>query len=60
MLHIKKYKFDVWTVISLAIMATFALTLLYPMIKIFRLAVIDSNGHFTLQNFITFFSKRTM
>jgi len=57
MLTLKKHKFDVWTVISLVIMATFVLTLLYPMIKIFRLAVIDSNGHFTLQNFITFFSK---
>ncbi|MCR5290184.1 MAG: iron ABC transporter permease [Treponema sp.] len=53
----KKWKFDVWTIVSIAIMGLFILCLLYPMIKIFRLAVLDSNGHFTMSNFITFFSK---
>ena len=56
MLHNKR-KVDVWTFVSLVIMAAFILTLLYPMIKIFRLAVLDESGRFTLQNFATFFSK---
>ena len=54
MLHNKR-KVDVWTFVSLVIMAAFILTLLYPMIKIFRLAVLDESGRFTLQNFATFF-----
>jgi len=56
MLHNKR-KVDVWTFVSFIIMASFILTLLYPMIKIFRLAVLDESGRFTLQNFATFFSK---
>ena len=51
-----KKKMDVWLLISLGILALYALFLLYPMFSILK-SSIYANGEFTLQYFIQFFSK---
>lgn len=52
-----KGPFDVWKIISWTIMGLYALFLIYPLVRVLWSAVyID--GHFTLENFATFFGKK--
>ncbi|MBQ9841258.1 MAG: iron ABC transporter permease [Erysipelotrichaceae bacterium] len=51
-----KKKLDVWILISLGILAAYALFLLYPMFSILKSAVY-ANGEFTFEYFAKFFSK---
>ena len=52
----KKRKADVWTLLSLAILAVYGLFLLYPL---FRLLIesVTREGHYTFEYFIKFFSN---
>ena len=43
-----KQKFEVWTVISLVLLASFLLFLVYPMFGLLKQAVISPEGEFTL------------
>lgn len=48
---------DIWILISLLLLAFFALFFLYPIMMLFKEAVVTENG-FTLDNFRKFFSKK--
>lgn len=52
-----KQKFEVWTVVSLVLLASFLLFLVYPMFGLLKQAVISPEGEFTLSQFQKFFSK---
>lgn len=52
-----KKRLDPWVLVSLVILALYLLFLLYPMFNVLRRSVVDDQGRFTLQYFITFFSK---
>lgn len=52
-----KKKFEVWTVVSLVLLAAFLLFLVYPMVGLLKQAVITPEGEFTLKEFVKFFSK---
>lgn len=52
----KKKKMDVWLLISLGILALYALFLLYPMFSILK-SSIYADGKITFQYFVQFFSK---
>ena len=52
-----KQKFEVWTVISLVLLASFLLFLVYPMFGLLKQAVISPEGEFSLSQFQKFFSK---
>ena len=52
-----KKKFEVWTVVSLALLALFLLFLVYPMFGLLKQSVITPEGQFSLQEFAKFFSK---
>ena len=52
-----KKKFEVWTVVSLVLLASFLLFLVYPMFGLLKQAVISPEGEFTLSQFQKFFSK---
>lgn len=47
---------DVWKLVSLCVLATYGLFLLFPLFKLFKAAVVV-NGHFSLKSFGDFFSK---
>ena len=49
-------KRDVWSLVSIAIIAMYALILIYPLFILLRRSVIV-DGHFTLEAFKTFFSR---
>jgi iron(III) transport system permease protein len=51
-----KKKFDVWHVITISLIALYALFLLYPLFCILKESII-SNGQFSLEHFVKFFSK---
>lgn len=53
----KTKKFELWTIISLVLLATFLLFLVYPMFGLLKQAVISPEGNFTLVQFQNFFSK---
>lgn len=50
-------KFEVWTVISIVIMAAFILFLVYPMFGLLKQSVISPEGEFSFNQFAKFFSK---
>ncbi|MBQ4652179.1 MAG: iron ABC transporter permease [Oscillospiraceae bacterium] len=50
-------KFEVWTVISIVIMAAFILFLVYPMFGLLKQSVISPEGEFGFNQFAKFFSK---
>ena len=50
-------KFEVWTVISIVIMAAFILFLVYPMFGLLKQSVISPEGVFSFDQFVKFFSK---
>ena len=47
----KKKRFEVWTLVSIALLASFLLFLVYPMFGLLRQAVITPDGEFTLAEF---------
>ena len=51
-----KQKFEVWTVVSVALLASFILFLVYPMFGLLKQSVFDSAGEFTMANFERFFT----
>lgn len=53
----KTKKFELWTIISLVLLATFLLFLVYPMFGLLKQAVISPEGNFTLVQFQNFFNK---
>ena len=50
-------KRDIWKLVSFAVIAVYAVFLLYPLYTLLKQAVY-SDGHFTLEAFKTFFSKK--
>jgi len=50
-------RFDTWTIVTIAFLALFCLILIYPMFEILKQSVIDVDGHFTLKEFVKFFSQ---
>ena len=56
-MKIGKKKFELWTVISLVLLALFLLFLVYPMFGLLKQSVMNEDGQFTLQEFVKFFSK---
>ncbi len=52
-----KKKFEVWTVVSLVLLCSFLLFLVYPMFGLLKQAVITPEGEFSLAEFVKFFSK---
>lgn len=53
----KTKKFEVWTLLTILILAAFALFLIYPMFGVLQQAVRDSSGNYSLAQFQKFFSK---
>ncbi|MBQ8590721.1 MAG: iron ABC transporter permease [Firmicutes bacterium] len=53
----KKRKLEVWTVVSLVLLAAFVFFLVYPMFGLLKESVISPEGEFTLEQFQKFFSK---
>ena len=53
----KSRKFEIWTVISVVILAAFLLFMVYPMFGLLRQSVETPEGEFSMQNFAEFFSK---
>ena len=53
----KKKKYELWTLVSLVLLAAFLLFLVYPMFGLLKQAVITPEGKFSLQEFVKFFSK---
>ncbi len=49
---------DVWQVLSLVILAAFCLFLLWPLLRLFLSGFQGTDGRWTLENFIKFFSKK--
>lgn len=54
--HTKKR--DVWSLISIMILAPYAVILVYPLGRLLREAVITADGQFTLDGFRSFFGQR--
>ena len=54
----KKKKFELWTLVSLVLLAAFLLFLVYPMFGLLKQAVITPEGKFSLQEFVKFFNIR--
>ena len=52
-----KKNFDVWKIVSLVVLVTYAVFLLYPLFKLLYQAVF-SNGHFSFEQFTNFFSQK--
>ena len=52
-----KKKFELWTVVSIAMMLAFLLFLVYPMFGLLKQSVINPDGTFSFQQFVKFFSK---
>ncbi len=50
-------KGDVWKLISVLVLGLYAVILIYPLCRLFKEAVISSDGKFTLDGFKAFFSK---
>ena len=51
-----KRKFEVWTVVSIALLAVFLLFLVYPLLGLLKQSVFNSDGVFSLENFERFFT----
>jgi len=51
-----KKKFELWTLVSLALLAIFLLFLVWPMLGLLKQSVFDSSGNFTTANFERFFT----
>ena len=53
----KHKKFEVWTVISILMLAIFLLFMVYPMFGLLKQSVISPDGRFTFEQFGKFFSR---
>lgn len=53
----KGKKFELWTIVSLALLAAFLLFLVYPMFGLLKQSVITPEGTFSMGEFAKFFSK---
>ncbi|MDO4378547.1 MAG: iron ABC transporter permease [Erysipelotrichia bacterium] len=53
----KDKKIDVWKIISILVLIAYIIFLLWPLIKLFYSAFY-SNGKFTIEQFVNFFSKK--
>lgn len=53
----KAKKFELWTIVSLALLAAFLLFLVYPMFGLLKQSVITPEGTFSMGEFAKFFSK---
>ena len=51
-----KKKFEVWTLMSIALLALFLLFLVYPLLGLLKQSVFNSEGVFSLENFERFFT----
>ena len=51
-----KQKFELWTLVSITLLAAFLLFLVYPMIGLLKQSVFDSNGEYTMKHFVKFFT----
>ncbi len=55
----RKPQFDFWTIVTIGILAVFALFLIYPLISLFVDGFLkEGTGEFTLENFVKFFGKK--
>ena len=53
-----KFRLDIWGIITLCMIAVYALFLIYPMAHLIQQSVIDGDtGQLTMANFSKFFSK---
>ena len=54
----RKFKFDLWTAVTLGLLVAYLLFLIYPLLNLFSQAIRDKEtGQFTLAYFIKFFGK---
>ena len=51
-----KQKFEVWTLVSLGLLAMFLLFLVWPMVGLLKQSAFNSAGEFTTANFERFFT----
>lgn len=51
-------KKDVWSLVTILVLALYAVILVYPLTRLLREAVITADGQFTLDGFRTFFGQR--
>ena len=51
-----KQKFELWTLVSITLLAAFLLFLVYPMIGLLKQSVFDSSGNYTMKHFVKFFT----
>lgn len=54
----QRRKFEVWSVISILLLACFLLFFVYPICTLLRQAFVNEGGKFTMENFVKFFSKK--
>lgn len=54
----QRRKFEVWSVISILLLACFLLFFVYPICTLLRQAFVNEGGKFTVENFVKFFSKK--
>lgn len=57
-MKLNQRKFEVWSVISVLLLAVFLVFFVYPIITLLRQAFIAEDGSFTMENFVKFFSKK--
>jgi iron(III) transport system permease protein len=55
-MKLTKRKFEVWTVISIVLLALFLVFLVYPLLGLLKQSVFDSDGQLTWKNFHRFFT----
>ena len=51
-----KKKFEVWTLVSIGLLALFLLFLVYPLLGLLKQSVFNADGEFSLENFKRFFT----
>ena len=49
--------FDIWKMVSVAILFLYILFLLYPLFKLLQTAFFNNEGQFTMEQFQAFFSQ---
>ena len=54
----QRCKFEIWSVISILLLACFLLFFVYPICTLLRQAFVNEGGKFTMENFVKFFSKK--
>ncbi len=59
MLNTKKIRFDFWNLITICVICTFAMFLVYPLLTLFAGGFKDTEtGAFTFANYARFFSRK--